>query len=141
MKTCTICQEEKSENQFSFKNKKMGKLHSRCKACQSELHAEHYRKNKTAYIKRTMSNNRIYAERNRNYLNEYKRECGCCACNESEPVVLDFHHTSDNKEQNVSRLANNYCSIAKLEQEMQKCVVICSNCHRKLHAGIISLDE
>lgn len=58
-----------------------------------------------------------------------------CQCGEVDPVALDFHHTDGDKEINVSDALRRGWGKDRLVQEMQKCQVICSNCHRKLHAG------
>jgi hypothetical protein len=66
------------------------------------------------------------------------KSCGCAICGEKEPCCLDFHHLRD-KEFVVS--AGVDVSKERLFDEIDKCVVLCANCHRKLHAGIISLED
>lgn len=58
--------------------------------------------------------------------------CGYDRCQDA----LDFHHKNpEEKAENVSWLLNhNGFSAAKKEAE--KCILICSNCHREVHAGI-----
>lgn len=34
---------------------------------------------------------------------------------------------------------HNKGSLLKVEEEINKCIILCANCHRKLHAGIIKL--
>lgn len=71
--------------------------------------------------------------RKKEWVQEYKRTLGCGLCPERHPVCLDFHHMDPAlKDVNVS-VALAHWSIERLEAEIQKCVVICSNCHRKLH--------
>lgn len=70
----------------------------------------------------------------RNFLFEYKQSRPCPNCGESDPVCLDFHHLDPTiKEFNVTQPKGR--SLEKIKAEISKCVVICSNCHRKLHAG------
>ena len=62
----------------------------------------------------------------------------CLICGETEPVCLDFHHKNPNEKdftigKRVSRSKDN------LLMEINKCVCLCANCHRKVHAGIINL--
>lgn len=61
----------------------------------------------------------------------YKSALGCARCNEREPVCLDFHHTKNDKEKEISALMS--CSWARLWGEIEKCIVLCANCHRKEH--------
>ena len=75
------------------------------------------------------------------FLNETKARRGCCFCAEREPVALDFHHRDPvQKKQTLSDLVSRDASLARLIDEVEKCVVVCANCHRKLHAGLIALS-
>lgn len=72
-----------------------------------------------------------------------KRTSGCVHCGEREPACLDFHHIDPStKAKTVSRLGHGTHAwsdkgFVRLRAEMAKCVVLCANCHRKLHAGVI----
>jgi hypothetical protein len=73
---------------------------------------------------------------------QIKRESGCVVCNESEPCCLDFHHLDpNNKKENVSQMIRRKPNVIKFMEEIKKCIVMCSNCHRKLHAGLITLKS
>ncbi|QGZ16283.1 putative HNH endonuclease [Erwinia phage Hena1] len=51
---------------------------------------------------------------------------------------MDLHHLDEEtKDANVSDLMRR--GTKKLIAEMNKCVVLCANCHRKVHAGILVL--
>lgn len=59
--------------------------------------------------------------------------CGYDRCQEA----LDFHHTnSRNKDFNISGGTK---SFNTLKEEVDKCVLVCANCHREIHAGLINL--
>lgn len=140
MKKCSQCQEEKSEDQFNFKNGI--KKHSHCKQCQSNKVKKHYLANKEKYKIKARLNNKTYNQRNRNFCNNFKKIKGCFFCKESEPIALDFHHLeSEFKENNVAVLVNSSSSIETISKEISKCVVLCSNCHRKLHGGLLNLPN
>lgn len=68
----------------------------------------------------------------RDEIRTYKAD-GCIECGETDPVVLDFHHLGDK-----SFTIGSSISISRGRQktlsEIKKCVVLCSNCHRRLHA-------
>ncbi|KKN80381.1 hypothetical protein LCGC14_0329740 [marine sediment metagenome] len=69
---------------------------------------------------------------NKDRVNAIKRERGCQVCGESEPCCLDFHHRDPiTKFKSVSKLTVGY-SWEWVEQEIKKCDVLCSNCHRKM---------
>lgn len=60
----------------------------------------------------------------------------CLICGES--VCLDFHHKDPNeKDFTIGKHRNK--SKENLIKEIEKCV--CANCHRKIHAGIINLED
>ncbi len=64
---------------------------------------------------------------------DWKAKIGCTTCGERNPVCLDFHHLSRaTKKSDVLTMA---ASGAKMQlEEVMKCVVVCANCHRKVHA-------
>ena len=62
-----------------------------------------------------------------------KSEKGCLACKENDPCCLDFHHLEDKNFSIGYAIAERF-KWEKIENEIKKCVVLCSNCHRKLHA-------
>ena len=48
--------------------------------------------------------------------------------------VLDFHHPDNNKEHEISRSNNENAA-----NEAKKCILVCSNCHRAIHSGLLSI--
>ena len=65
----------------------------------------------------------------------FKWLAACVGGGEADPLCLDFHHTdAADKEATVSELVNGQNSLPVIVAEMQKCIVLCANCHRKLHA-------
>lgn len=59
---------------------------------------------------------------------------GCCsACKGKFPLaVYDFHHLEDKKDDIASMF--NYSSEEKIAEEVKKCILLCANCHRIIHA-------
>lgn len=84
------------------------------------------------------SGDKRFAELKKWY-NEYKETLSCSFCPENNSVCLDFHHKdSSKKDINVSAALNRRYSKKRILEEISKCIVVCSNCHRKLHAGLIT---
>jgi hypothetical protein len=53
---------------------------------------------------------------------------------------LEFHHIDPlQKKFNISQMHRE--NKSKVAAEINKCIVLCSNCHRRYHAGIISIDN
>lgn len=91
---------------------------------------KHYENNKQTYI----DNHRNRKNRTRDWLNSYKETLSCSSCGESHISTLDFHHEDSSiKEFSISTAVNRGLSIEKIENEISKCIILCSNCHRKLH--------
>lgn len=74
----------------------------------------------------------------RKQLIEYKGgKCKICGYNKCEQA-LDFHHINP-KDKNFNISSNSY-SFDKMKKEVDKCILLCANCHREIHAGIIKLE-
>jgi hypothetical protein len=74
------------------------------------------------------------------WFSDFKRTCKCAVCGESESCCLDFHHIK-NKRFTVSNAAKQGYSIESIKQEIAKCIVLCANCHRKHHSGLLVQRE
>jgi hypothetical protein len=59
---------------------------------------------------------------------------GCSVCGERDPVCLDFHHVSGSKDFSLGDVMRGRYSVERIKAELRKCIVVCANCHRKLHA-------
>jgi len=67
------------------------------------------------------------------WLQAYKAERGCARCDEADPACLCFHHRDPaTKEFDLGDGAHRY-GRKKLQREIDKCDVLCLNCHAKLH--------
>lgn len=58
-------------------------------------------------------------------------ECGYNKCNSA----LEFHHTDPN-EKDFTISSNKNLSFKKIKKELDKCILLCSNCHREKHEKI-----
>jgi hypothetical protein len=60
-------------------------------------------------------------------------KCSTEGCDEDDPVALDFHHVDGTvKSDNVSNMYT--AEPVRFIAEISKCVLLCKNCHAKLHA-------
>lgn len=100
-------------------------------ANQSAASKRHYRENKNDYIKRASKRNNIQRKKNRAFISRVKSYASCADCGEANPIVLDFDHVRGEKLKNVSDMANASYSINSIKNEIRKCDIRCSNCHRK----------
>lgn len=73
---------------------------------------------------------------------EYKSKLSCVICGENEACCLDFHHKDpNNKEFNISEAGRGGISEKRLLEEIAKCDVLCANCHRKFHSGVVPIGR
>lgn len=67
------------------------------------------------------------------WLDDIKSKEGC-QCGEKHPACLEFHHLDPSKKDDeISTMLKNGCSKESILTEIQKCLLMCSNCHKKLH--------
>lgn len=72
------------------------------------------------------------------WLRDYKSGLSCIKCGFSHPDALDFHHRDPTeKDIEVSRAIRKGWSRERLQREIDKCDVLCANCHRILHASVV----
>ena len=59
---------------------------------------------------------------------------GCCSkCGYNKNyAALEFHHVKDKSFSLDSRKISN-TSMSKLLEELKKCILLCSNCHKEHH--------
>ena len=94
---------------------------------------EHYHRNKVNYISRQ----REKRQEIREWLRDLKEGVECQKCGESDPACLTFHHREpDEKEFTISFAINQRLSRKRILAEMEKCDVLCANCHMKHHFGL-----
>lgn len=95
---------------------------------------KHYRENSEPYKLRA----KVVRKEVKDWVREIKSQSGCSKCGETHPACIDFHHPG-NKEvtgpngDNVTTLVRRGFSRQRILKEIEKCIPLCSNCHRKLH--------
>ncbi len=73
--------------------------------------------------------------RNREYIQEAKNK-PCTDCGIRYPFyVMDFDHVRGEKRVNLSMMGNRGYSIESIQTEIEKCEVVCANCHRERTSG------
>lgn len=139
MKTCTHCKVLKSVDGFHKKSKSKDGIQNICKECSSKFSRKYYLSHTESHRHVTKLRGRTIRKAIKDFIDTIKIAYGCQLCGEKEPCCLDFHH-KENKEFNVSQAYTNMISKERLEKEIKKCIILCANCHRKVHAGILSAE-
>lgn len=119
-KYCPKCKEIKNL-QNEFYASKSGEVYGWCKSCNNKITHEKQLIRKAECVK-------------------YKGG-KCIVCGYNKYVgALDFHHVNpEEKEFNIAQLRS--YSLEFLIKELDKCVLLCKNCHAEVHHGSIDLKE
>lgn len=114
MKNCSRCSEILTTENAYYKNKAKTKFQGYCKSCL-------YFRQKERWIKR------------KNEAIQYKGG-KCQDCNILYPYpVMEFHHLDPNEKDFDWSDLRHHGSIKLIQQELDKCALLCSNCHRMRH--------
>lgn len=127
-KQCSRCKLTLSADNFSKRKQTKDGLLSFCKSCQSKRYDKWKGEYREAYLESKRERNSLRRRNAILQLNEYLRDKSCSTCPESRVACLDFHHLRD-KEFNISEKIGKL-SWVRIINEIQKCEVICANCHR-----------
>lgn len=115
---CPQCNRQLSESDFYFKKHKQGVKHWKmCKDCLN-------------------TNSKILRDKNKQmYVNYAGGKCSVCGYNKCLGA-LEFHHLDPSKKDFIVSKYKHHTSkkaINKMLKEIDKCILLCSNCHREIH--------
>lgn len=126
---CIVCKVEKTDNEFNWRNKQLDIRKNHCRVCDREMRKRSYEKHKEKSILAVRDRTNTIKEQFR----QWKSTLNCQICSETEEVCLDFHHIDPTtKEAGVAKLLERGSKL-QIIQEINKCVVLCACCHRKVH--------
>lgn len=130
-KPCTKCGQMKPLAQFSKSGLTAAgrpRLQSACKTCCGAAAITDYHANKERYYEKARKRERDLDA----LINSYKAR-PCVDCGESyPPYVMDFDHRDPNeKVDKVSTMRRRRMAFATIITEIEKCDVVCANCHRE----------
>jgi hypothetical protein len=125
-KICSKCNRELPLSEFhknGFSSNGEQKYRGYCKECANKKESDRYQQKKA-------------------YVNSQKVECK--KCGETRFYTLDFHHKdAKTKDFTIGRFKKG--ALQTIQKEIDKCVVLCANCHREFHYLMsevqITLDE
>lgn len=118
---------------FYFSSKARTTRDHTCKKCKcSKPRSPEYQQRHRERSSKILTHKRAFVRR-------YKQICGCVVCGLREPSALDLHHRDPSTKlfepANLGRQ-----SMETIKAELRKCVVLCANHHRMVHAGDIILE-
>lgn len=115
-KICNKCKRELPITDFYFRDKAKGIRRGTCKYC----HCANMKKR--------------YDEKRQQFV-EIKSKYSCAKCGDTRVQVLDFHHINpEEKDFTIGQIVKNGTFTQEdIENEIDKCIPLCANCHREFH--------
>lgn len=99
--------------------------------------AEKRRKQNQRYYQKNKKKWSEYRKKQREEAKAYVRNAksgGCVKCGEDHLACLEFHHRDpEQKDFQLSDVHNKRFCSKRIQKEIDKCDVLCANCHRKEH--------
>lgn len=90
---------------------------------------EYYVKNKESRSQKAKEKRFANKQRALDYLGRVCTDCG----NEFHHVAMDFHHRDPSQKDIALGYLWNWKWSSRHEEELDKCVLLCANCHRIRH--------
>lgn len=143
---CTKCHLVKEKNEFWARNDRKKGVASKCKLCSKESY-DSWRRSNIIQRRRNLQEWRLLNpekirklyrdsdQKRRNstveWVNKLK-QMPCMDCKQSfEPFVMDFDHRAPfEKRYTIGFMASKRMPKAAILEEIAKCDLVCSNCHR-----------
>jgi hypothetical protein len=127
---CYRCGELKPAEQFAWRRRKKAQRDSFCRPCRAQYKREHYLANRQRYIDQARARKQRARRERTEELVAFFATHPCADCGETDPLVLEFDHITDDKSFEVARALSDR-SWSTILEEIAKCEVVCANCHRR----------
>jgi hypothetical protein len=126
---CSRCGEARPSSEFGWKDRARGRRDAYCRPCRRAYGRAYYRANRDRRVQQDADRKRaVRLERTRLLLEHFAGH-PCVDCGERDPLVLEFDHLRD-KAFNIGQHLTHRSWQAVLV-EIEKCEVVCANCHRR----------
>lgn len=136
-KQCVRCLETKQKTEFHLRKNSKDGLQTLCKVCAISNAKDHYQ----LYKKEFKTRSKQYYSIIKQVISIIKTKYGCQNCGCKDEICLDYHHIDPKtKLYEVGSLISKK-NIDLIVTEINKCIVVCSNCHRRIHAEQINLSQ
>lgn len=139
MKKCGSCKQLLSLSEFNANKARKDGLQGECRTCTKEYYKKYYESRRPQEIARLRVSNKRRQKSIAEFVNLQKNK-PCMDCGISYPsYVMDFDHLG-NKIASIAVMVQEMRSIAKIQAEINKCDLVCANCHReRTHGRLIGL--
>lgn len=111
---------------YNKNNKK--RIRDKTKDCEA---SQKYRK---THKQRIGVKDKYRRKKKREWVSELKRQTKCLKCQNNKFYCLDFHHINpEEKDFSISHAISRKYGYDRILKEINKCVVLCKNCHSEVH--------
>ena len=133
---CNVCTSYLPVSDFRTKRNGSHGLCGTCKACQDTKKTALRKNNPDYWRSWAPRRDKIQHERKRHWVTLAGGKCQRCGWNEHHSG-FDFHHiNATEKECQPSHLMKSHKNDEALGRELDKCALLCTNCHKLFHAGV-----
>lgn len=131
MKICTTCKIEKEIVEFNKNKSRKDGLNTICRKCSNERSRKYYKDNGEEHKNNVVRRNSKYKEKIREFILNYFKNNNCKDCGNNDLRVLEFDHLPEfEKSYDISTMLSSSMSLETIQKEINKCDVVCANCHR-----------
>ena len=125
---------KQKEQKSKYYNKNIKKSAQRNK----EKDAENSRNYRRTHSEEINKRKRSRMKEKREWLDSLKKESKCSKCGEERWFCLEYHHIDPSKKKfGIAVSVSIGYGKKRILEEIKKCIVLCANCHRKLHWDIV----
>jgi len=127
-KVCNHCGLEKDEAEFNWRYKALGIRNPACRDYHHAFNKDYYEGDaKERHLQQVKKRTEAAREAAREFVYQYLLRHPCEVCGEADPRVLEFHHVGA-KDMAITRMVAGGWSSRRIQSEIDKCQVLCSNC-------------
>ena len=124
---------ENNKDRVKEINRECNKRHSK----EIKEWAENNKDSRLATYKKHYQKHKLDRQKNKVIAIQYKgSKCVHCGIsyNGENASIFDFHHVDPSiKDTEVSKILNSPKLTETIKKELDKCILVCSNCHRLIH--------
>lgn len=130
-KICNRCDKELPLSNFCKKVSSLDGLQGFCKVCNSERSKTYYKNNHEKHKRVIKDRGHKQKQLIREFLLNLLKNSECKDCQNNDIRVLEFDHLPGfEKKHNVSEMITGRYSVLRVQEEINKCEIVCANCHK-----------
>lgn len=118
--------------------KSMRTYRPRCKFCHNAYNRTYQQNSPSWKTKHNLYKSRFNKRLKQELVAMLGGKCTVCGLQDECMAVYDFHHTDPSKKDfSINQVGSRKAAL----REIQKCVLVCATCHRRIHAQLRQKNE